>query len=235
MSTWVALGLLIIAGFILVFRHDAGTIAGFAPADFAGLITSIALLIYFSGFVFSSYRGRITNAVRDIVMWSALCLVLVASYSYRTELLNVVHRVAGELRPAGVEIPLVTAPGESAAVRIRRRSDGHFIARTNINGQTINMIVDTGASTIVLRHEDAKKMGIDTSRLIYSVTVQTANGTSKAARVKLHDVSIGEVHAKNVDALISSPGALHQSLLGMSFLSRLRSYEFSGDFLTLRS
>jgi aspartyl protease family protein len=96
------------------------------------------------------------------------------------------------------------------------------------------MIVDTGASSIVLKPEDAKKAGIDVSKLTYRVPVLTANGRTVAARVRLDEVSIGPLDRKNVDALIAQPGALTQSLLGMSFLSRLRSYEFSGDFLTLR-
>jgi aspartyl protease family protein len=96
------------------------------------------------------------------------------------------------------------------------------------------MIVDTGASTIVLRPEDAKKAGIDVSRLTYRVPVLTANGRTIAARVRLDEVAIGPLDRQKVDALVAQPGALTQSLLGMSFLSRLRSYEFSGDFLTLR-
>ena len=55
-----------------------------------------------------------------------------------------------------------------------------------------------------------------------------------AARIRLKEVAIGPLDRQNVDALVAHPGALSQSLLGMSFLSRLRSYEFSGDFLTLR-
>ena len=96
------------------------------------------------------------------------------------------------------------------------------------------MIVDTGASTIVLTPEDAKSAGIDIDGLTYRVPVITANGRTVAARVRLNEVAIGPLDRKQVDALVAQPGALTQSLLGMSFLSRLRSYEFSGDFLTLR-
>ena len=96
------------------------------------------------------------------------------------------------------------------------------------------MIVDTGASTIVLTPEDATAAGIDIGGLTYRVPVITANGRTMAARVRLNAVAIGPLDRKDVDALVAQPGALTQSLLGMSFLSRLRSYEFSGDFLTLR-
>jgi len=96
------------------------------------------------------------------------------------------------------------------------------------------MIVDTGASTIVLRPEDAKKAGIDVSKLSFTVPVLTANGRTVAARVRLNSVAIGPLQREDVDALVAEPKALTESLLGMSFLGRLRSYEFSGDFLTLR-
>ncbi len=86
----------------------------------------------------------------------------------------------------------------------------------------------------MLRPEDARKAGIDPDTLTYRIPVLTANGRTVAARVRLKAVAIGPLDRTDVDALVAQPGALTQSLLGMSFLSRLRSYEFSGDFLTLR-
>jgi aspartyl protease family protein len=86
----------------------------------------------------------------------------------------------------------------------------------------------------VLRPEDAKKAGIDVSKLSFTVPVMTANGRTVAARVRLDSVAIGPLQREDVDALVAEPKALTESLLGMSFLGRLRSYEFSGDFLTLR-
>ena len=124
--------------------------------------------------------------------------------------------------------------GGLTEIRIRKRLDGHFNANVEVNGKAIAMIVDTGASTIVLRPEDATKAGIDVDHLTYSVPVLTANGRTVAARIRLDTVSIGPLDRKNVDALVAKHGAMTESLLGMSFLSRLRSYEFSGDFLTLR-
>jgi aspartyl protease family protein len=72
------------------------------------------------------------------------------------------------------------------------------------------------------------------SKLTFTVPVLTANGRTVAARVRLDSVAIGPLQREDVDALVAEPKALTESLLGMSFLGRLRSYEFSGDFLTLR-
>src|SRR6476620_2100088 len=75
---------------------------------------------------------------------------------------------------------------------------------------------------------------LDVSKLSFTVPVMTANGRTVAARVRLDSVAIGPLQREHVDALVAEPKALTESLLGMSFLGRLRSYEFSGDFLTLR-
>jgi aspartyl protease family protein len=171
--------------------------------------------------------------LRDAVTWAALGLSLVAVYSYRGELIPFAGRLAGELIPGSAMI-VEENPGGPVEVKIRKRLDGHFTAKVEVNGKPISMIVDTGASTVVLRPEDAKKAGIDTSGLSYTVPVLTANGRTIAARVRLDSVSLGPLTRQKVETLVAQPDALTESLLGMSFLSRLRSYEFSGDFLTLR-
>lgn len=233
MSAWIALGLLIAAGALLVLSHDAGTIAGFETGDFAGIMVALALLVFLGGSMLSGYRGRFTGAVRDAVFWGALCLALIAGYSYRDQVMPIVYRIGGELLP-GMPVPVDTGNPETAGVRISKQTDGHFLARTTTNGAKIDMIVDTGASTVVLKPSDAERAGIKLDGLNYAVPIRTANGTALAARIRLKNVSIGPVGIDNVEALVTRPGALHESLLGMSFLSRLRSYEFSGDYLTLR-
>ena len=117
--------------------------------------------------------------------------------------------------------------------RIRRMD--RFTGQVTIDGTSISMLVDTGASTVVLKQADAKKLGIDVAGLTYSVPVQTANGMAYAAPVRLRNLSVGPIVIPQVEALVAQTGTLKESLLGMTFLSRLRSYEFSGDFLTLRS
>ncbi len=233
MIGWIALALLLIAAIALVVQHDAGTIAGFDTADFAMMAAGLAIVVFIAIPLLSRYQGRISTAVRDFLVWAVAGLVLVAGYSFRDEFMLVADRVMGELTPAGQAIGVETVAGENA-VRIRRHSDGQFLARTEIEGESISMIVDTGASTIVLRPADAERAGIDVASLAYTTPVNTANGSTFAARVRLKTVAVGPVIITNVEALVARPGALHESLLGMSFLSRLRSYEFSGDFLTLR-
>jgi aspartyl protease family protein len=231
-TTWLALFILALAAMLLV-SNDSGMIAGLDSDVFGYVALLLALAVFIGGGLLGSYRGRIGSMTRDAVTWLALGLGLVTIYAYKDELMPIAARVVGELLP-GSAMTVEQSTGGLTEVKIRKRLDGHFTATTEVNGKSISMIVDTGASTIVLTPEDAKKAGIDVSGLTYRVPVITANGRTVAARIRLNEVAIGPLDRKEVDALVAQPGALTQSLLGMSFLSRLRSYEFSGDFLTLR-
>jgi len=235
---WLPLIALLIGGLVLLARGEGGTIAGLETGEFAYVVVFGTLLAFIGASAIAGYRGRLWHALRDIVAWGAIAIGLIGIYTYRAEVTELAHRITGELLPPG-EIQVVDVKSSSdrsdKAVRIRRRADGHFVAKVQVNGATATMLVDTGASTVVLRAPDARQMGLDIDRLSYTVPVQTANGLAYAAAVRLRQVAIGPIVIENVDALVARPGALKESLLGMSFLRRLRSYEFSGDFLTLRS
>jgi aspartyl protease family protein len=234
MAAWVALLLLVIAGVALLLRAETGSIAGFDPSDFALVVAGLALLIFIGSSLAGSYRGREGQALRDLMAWTLVGLALVAGYSYRDRLLTLGHHVLGEFLPPGVPLRADMQVDQEQSVRIRKRADGHFMVTTEANGVALNMLVDTGASTVVLRPEDGQRLGFDADDLRYTVPVQTANGTTYAASVRLKTLSVGRIRMNNVDALVAKRGALRENLLGMSFLNRLNSYEFSGPYLTLR-
>jgi aspartyl protease family protein len=232
MTTWVALFVLALGGMLLV-GNDSGMIAGVDETTFGYGVFLLALLIYLAGGLLGRYGGGAATVARDAVTWLALGLGLVTIYAYKDELTPIATRVVGELLP-GTAMMVETSSGGLTEVKLRKRLNGHFTANVEVNGEAVSMIVDTGASSIVLRPEDARAAGIDVEEMTFQVPVLTANGRTMAARVWLDDVSVGPLDRTRVEALIAQPGALSQSLLGMSFLSRLRSYEFSGDYLTLR-
>jgi aspartyl protease family protein len=232
MTTWVALFVLALGGMLLV-GNDSGMIAGVDETTFGYGVFLVALVIYLGGSVLGSYGGGAARIARDAVTWLAIGLGLVTIYAYKDELTPIASRVAGELLP-GTIMTVETSTGGLTEIKLRKRLNGHFTANVAVNGKPVSMLVDTGASSIVLRPEDARAAGINVEEMTFRVPVLTANGRTMAARVWLDDVSIGPLDRSKVEALIAQPGALSQSLLGMSFLSRLRSYEFSGDYLTLR-
>jgi aspartyl protease family protein len=231
-TTWIALFILAFGAMLLV-SNESGMIAGVDTTTFGYVAVFSALLIYLLGGMMGRYGGRASSMVRDAVTWLALGFALVTLYSYKEQIAPIAARVVGALLP-GSAMTVEQSTGGLTEIRIRKRLDGHFNANVEVNGRPISMIVDTGASSIVLTPEDAAKVGIDIDNLAYSLPVLTANGRTLAARVRLDKVAIGPLDRSDVDALVAKHGAMTQSLLGMSFLSRLRSYEFSGDFLTLR-
>lgn len=234
MAVWIAvvLGLTLAVG--LLYKGNDAAIAGLEPGEYIGIALAIGLCSVYILSINRAYSGRIGQAIKDLLAWSALAAALVVGYSFREEITGLYYRLAGELAPPGTALTSEpTATGERS-VRIRKRGDGHFAVKLSVNSSALSMMVDTGASTVVLRQADAKAVGIDGATLIFNVPVSTANGQTFAARVRLKSVAIGPIRLDNVEALVAKPGALRESLLGMSFLSRLRSYEFSGEFLTLR-
>ncbi len=121
----------------------------------------------------------------------------------------------------------------AASFTATRAPDGHFYADVRINGATTRMLVDTGASSVVLNRGDAQRAGLSARRGEFSVTAQTAGGDIALKPVTIDRIALGNVASRNVPALIAEDD-LPVSLLGQSFLQRVGSVEISGDRMTLR-
>ena len=122
-----------------------------------------------------------------------------------------------------------------AMTELKAGDRGHFFVDADINGRSIKVLVDTGASAVALSYEDAQKAGLRPNTLDFDVPVSTANGSVNAARAKLDRVEIDTVRVDNVDALVLPTGALNGTLLGMSFLSKLDSFKSEDGVLTLKN
>lgn len=112
-------------------------------------------------------------------------------------------------------------------------TNGQFFAQGRVNSGSVRFLIDTGASTVALTLEDARRSGVDINRLVYNRRVDTANGRTMAAEVMLKDVRIGGVSVKNVRAVVLSEG-LQVSLLGMTYLGELQKVEVTPNQLILR-
>lgn len=119
-------------------------------------------------------------------------------------------------------------------VEIARSHAGDFALRVKVNDHTAPMVIDTGATSVVLTYDTAKAAGLPLELLDYSVDVETANGRVKAARLTLDRLAIGKLVERSVPALVVPRGQLKTNLLGMSFLNRLESWEVRADRLMLR-
>jgi aspartyl protease family protein len=118
-----------------------------------------------------------------------------------------------------------------AQVEIRAARDGHFYLEAEVNFRRVHMMVDTGASVIALRQSDAAAAGIRPRQSDFEVPVSTANGVAYAAETMLDRVMVHDIELHGVRALILSDEQLTVSLLGGSFLQRLRRFEIKDGTL----
>jgi aspartyl protease family protein len=117
-------------------------------------------------------------------------------------------------------------------VELTPDSLSQYRARVEINGARINALVDTGASHVFLTAEDARLLNIDPPASAYTARSQTANGVALNAPTRLREVRVGDIVVYDVEAFVAQPGRSQISLLGMSFLKKLSSFQVSdGQFV----
>lgn len=175
------------------------------------------------------FRGNAIAAFGALLVWVAILFGVVAAYAYRFELRAVSERVLAVLIP-GTAVDIA-----DREVMVMRRTDGQFIVNATVGGRLVPFVLDTGASTVVIRAEDAARLKVKTRQLTFDVEVSTANGHTLAAEIELPRLSIGAITQTRVKALVAKPGALNQNLLGMSFLNGLASFTVSDDRLVMRA
>ena len=125
------------------------------------------------------------------------------------------------------------AASPARAVQIARGQGGEFALQAKINGVKAPMVIDTGATSVVLTYETARAAGLPLELLEYNVDVETAGGHTRAARLTLDRLAIGGLVERSVPALVVPHGQMKTNLLGMSFLDRLESWEVRPDRLML--
>jgi len=163
--------------------------------------------------------------MRNVMIFAFLALVMAV----------VVPRYYGRMSaPAATDANVAAAPaaapadapamssGYSHSMTIEPGQNGHFSIEAEVDGRHLDFLVDTGASVIALREQDAARLGIHPAEREYTVHVSTANGIVRGAPVELGLVEIGSLSVRNVAAVVLPDDALGQDLLGMSFLSRVR-------------
>jgi aspartyl protease family protein len=211
----------------LIATNDQDAIANLLRHDIGSLMLKVALLVFAGGLVLVLFREKLSKALEATLFWVVVGLLLVVGYTYRFELRDVADRVIAELMPGHVA-------GHGRNVQVVRGNGGDFAVAAYINGTKVPMVLDTGASSVVLTQEAAKAAGLPIEVLNYTINVDTANGRTRAASVTLDRLAVGGLTERAVPALVAMPGQLKNNLLGMSFLNRLQSWEVRGDMLRMR-
>jgi len=206
-------------------NHDA--IADLLRHDMASLVLKVAVVVFAGGLVMVLFRERLSKALEAMLFWAVVGLLLVVGYTYRYDLRDAADRVIAEMMPGHVA-------GHGRNVEVVRADNGDFALAARINGARVPMVLDTGASSVVLTQEAAKAAGLPIEVLDYSVNMDTANGRTRAAPITLDRLAVGGLTERAVPALVVQRGQLKNNLLGMSFLNRLESWEVRGNRLRMR-
>jgi aspartyl protease family protein len=186
--------------------------------DATARLLYLVLLGVFLIFVLSRTGLRLAGALRTLVIWGAILAAVAIGYSL----------VVGDSGRSTTG--MVAVRGDT--VVLQRGADGHFHADLAVNGTPVRFMVDTGATDIVLRPEDAEAAGIDTANLVYLGRAMTANGMVRTAPVRLRSLGLGERVDTDVRATVTE-GEMPVSLLGMAYLDRFERVEIAGGELRL--
>jgi aspartyl protease family protein len=222
------IGLLAVIGalVIVVVRHG-GAMAGLDDHEQLSLLYRVGLLILVGSALARMFRDRFGEAIRMALMWVVVALVLAVGYTYRFEMKDTGNRILAELVPGH-------AAARGRTVELARTGAGDFHIATQVNGARVPMVLDTGASSVMLTRDAAIAAGLPVEMIKYNVNIETANGRTYAAAATIDRIAVGGIVERAVPALIAQPGTLKTSLLGMSFLSRLQGWEVRGDKVVMR-
>ena len=225
---WVVLLAILFALAFVFFGQDGELLERLTSYDFSSMTINVVIAVVVGVAMIVMFREQFSQALKAAALWLAIALALLVGYTYRMELRTVADRVMAEVVPGW-------ASSKGQTVEIARSRGGDFSVRAQVNGARVSMMLDSGASTVVLTQEAAKAAGLPLEVLQYTTSVETANGRTRAAPVTLDRLTIGNIVERTVPALIAQPGQLKSNLWGMTFLNRLESWEVRGDKLLLRA
>ncbi|WP_406720534.1 TIGR02281 family clan AA aspartic protease [Thioclava litoralis] len=186
--------------------------------DIGQLVYLVLLLTVVGGYVMFDFRRNLSRRLQQLAIWALIFLGVLAAVGLWADIRSTVlpsQKVIAENR---IEVP--------------KAPDGHFYLTAKVNGKPIRFIVDTGATTIALSREDARKAGINTSDMAFIGRASTANGMIRTAPVRLATMDLGPIHDTNVPASVNA-AEMDGSLLGMTYLSKFARIELSADKLIL--
>ena len=176
------------------------------------------ILLALGGWVLVEFRQRLGQALRMALAWGLIFVGVMAGYGLWSD----ISRTA-------LPRQILT---NSGSIEVPRAEDGHYYLQLAINGTPLTLMVDTGASGLVLSLDDAARLGIEAGSLQFLGEAMTANGLVRTAQVTLPLIELGGFRSENFRAYVNE-GAMDGSLLGMDYLGQFR-MEFAGNMLILR-
>jgi len=172
------------------------------------------------------------GVMRNIMIFAAIMIGLGTFMAQMADKMTPAPAVASITTSKAAAVETV-GQGGGRSLSIARDGRGHFLTEGRIDGQRVGFMVDTGASVIALNETSAARFGLRPSRGDYNASVTTANGTIRAARTRLAMVDVGGLVVRDVDAMVLPDAALSENLLGLSFLSKLKRFEYANGKMVL--
>ncbi len=172
-------------------------------------------------------RGAVKERLRHAAIWVGVVAVLMVGYAYREEFAGLSQHLQLAL---GMGNPVVTGDHELV---IPQDDQGAFVVVGAVNGQRVRFMVDTGSSETVLNQDDARRLGVEMDKLDYKFEAETANGAGYGAAYRAQRLEVGPIGFDNF-AMVVNKAPMSSSLLGLSFLNRLSSFEIRGRKLILK-
>ncbi len=189
-------------------------------ADSIANLSYLSLLgIAIAGYFLVANRNALGKMLEFAALWGLIFVGVTASVGLWDELQTTV-------------IPKQAVFADEGRIEVPRDADGHYYLTLDISGKPVRFVIDTGATDIVISRQDAEALGYDMSRLGFIGSAQTANGRVRTARIKLRDVSVGDIRDGNLSAWVNE-GEMDQSLLGMAYLNRFDRIEIADNKMVL--
>lgn len=232
MSRILILAIVVLVGLFLITVGFSGSGGSRLDGDDAMRLFYYGLLATLVGGGILASQRNWGEAARNLGIWLLIAVVLSSVYVFKDDAQNFASRLTAGLIPGRAAIT-VDANGQTSAVLSMGRN-GHYEIDATINGVTVPMMVDTGATTIALSYEDAERLGLDPAGMRFDYTVMTANGPARSAYVTLPEIEVAGIRRHNIAAGVAERGKLGGSLLGMNFLSTLRAFTISGNEMRLQ-
>lgn len=229
--TWAALALLALVALVYFLNQQFPGVLNDESSQMR-LVYGGLWLTLIGGSAIMGWRHNAGLALKQALGWIAIFLVLLVIYGVKDDLMG----LGGSLRGNLASQLTPTKPVQASAGTVyltRAMNDDHFQVNAVVNGHITRFLIDTGASDVSLSEEDARRLGFDPDRLNFNTPYQTANGKAMGAQVIIDSIQVGDITVRNVRGSVMR-GDAGISLLGMSFLNALGSYEFHGERLTLR-
>lgn len=197
------------------------------PEDWSNLVWFLLLLAVVGAGMFRAGRGALAQNLRSVAIWLAVIAALALGYAYR----DLLEEAPQRLRLAfGAGYPIQTAEHEVVVPQDER---GAFVLNAQVNGQPVRFVVDTGATDTVLSPQAAQRLGVDLAKLDFGQSAETANGMGYGAAYTAQSLAVGPIVFGSFPMVINQ-APMSSSLLGLTFLNRLDSFEIRDRKLILK-